>query len=88
MPTKQFEHIQEIRKDFHHESERSKVSSNNAIQTLAKDLYNKPTHFIFELIQNAEDNSYEELVPSLSFRLTKNRSYWYHGIRWRVDYRK
>ena len=71
MPTKQFEHIQEIRKDFHHESERSKVSSNNAIQTLAKDLYNKPTHFIFELIQNAEDNSYEELVPSLSFRLTK-----------------
>ena len=73
MSSKQFEHIQEIRKDFYHdhESERSKVSSNNAIQTIAKDLYNKPTHFIFELIQNAEDNSYEEPVPSLSFRLTK-----------------
>ena len=71
MPTEQFKHIQKIRNEMHHASERLKVSLNNSIQALANDLYNKHTHFIFELIQNAEDNTYEELVPYLSFRLTK-----------------
>jgi len=42
----------------------------NTLRELAEKLYNKDTHFIFELIQNAEDNSYEELnEPSLIFRL-------------------
>ena len=74
MPSEQFKHIQRIRKDFHEGSERLKNSSNNSIRTLADDLYNKHTHFIFELIQNAEDNTYEEhgsYPPYISFRLTK-----------------
>ena len=74
MSSEQFEHIQRIRQDFHEGSERLKNSSNNSIRTLADDLYNKDTHFIFELIQNAEDNTYEKqgtYPPYISFRLTK-----------------
>ena len=74
MPSKQFEHIQRIRKDFYDGSKRLKISSKNSIRTLANDLYNKHTHFIFELIQNAEDNKYAEqnpYPPYISFRLTK-----------------
>jgi len=41
----------------------------HSIQTLARDLYSKDTHFILELIQNAEDNSYNHGEPSLEFRL-------------------
>jgi len=42
----------------------------HSIATLAKDIYTKKPHFIFELIQNAEDNFYAEGVkPHLSFRL-------------------
>ena len=72
--SKQFKCIQSIRQDFHEGSERLKSSSNNSIRTLADDLYNKHTHFIFELIQNAEDNAYDNqnaYPPYISFRLTK-----------------
>ena len=42
----------------------------NSIRTLAADLYEKDTHFIFELIQNAEDNEYESnKLPSLHFEI-------------------
>lgn len=64
------EHIERIRDDFQ-ASQRVKDSLNNSIQALARDLYSKDTHFIFELIQNAEDNSYQKVEPSLSFRLSK-----------------
>ncbi|MEW5948997.1 MAG: hypothetical protein AB1711_06255 [Thermodesulfobacteriota bacterium] len=64
------EHIRNIRYDFQ-ASQRVKDSLNNSVQALARDLYSKDTHFIFELIQNAEDNSYEAVEPSLSFRLGK-----------------
>ena len=71
MPTEQFEHIQRIRNEQHNASKRLKDDLNNSIRVLADDLYNKHTHFIFELIQNAEDNTYKDPVPYLSFRLTK-----------------
>ncbi|RLB92213.1 MAG: hypothetical protein DRH50_10120 [Deltaproteobacteria bacterium] len=65
-------HVERIRKDFQ-ASQRVKDSLNNSIQALAHDLYSKETHFIFELIQNAEDNTYEaEVEPSLSFRLVRS----------------
>ena len=71
-PCKQFEHIQEIiqRKYTNIDSE-TKIDLNNAIRLLAEDLYKTDTHFIFELIQNAEDNKYEDPLPYISFRLTK-----------------
>ena len=71
MLSEQQKHIQKIRKEFSHGSKRSKDSLNNAIKALSNDLYTKDTHFIFELVQNAEDNEYSELEPSLSFHLQK-----------------
>lgn len=74
MSSEQFEHIQQIRMGFHEGSEKLKSSLNNSIETLADDLYNKDIHFVFELIQNAEDNLYENhntTSPYISFRLTK-----------------
>ena len=77
MSSEQFEHIQKIRNEFHQASkiERVRDSLNNAIQNLAEGLYSKRPHFIFELIQNAEDNKYKEqdrYQPYISFQLTKN----------------
>ena len=68
MYSHQYEHISKIRSDFQ-ASDRVKESLRNAIQTLAEDLYSKDTHFIFELIQNAEDNTYKDAEPFLSFQL-------------------
>ena len=74
MRNEKFEHIQGIRHTYLHDSEASKINQNNAIELLAEDLYKKHTHFIFELIQNAEDNIYEECgprPPNISFQLTE-----------------
>lgn len=69
---KQQKHIEAIREEFN-ASQRVMKSLRNATQTLAEDLYSKETHFIFELIQNAEDNEYgESEKPSLCFSLTKS----------------
>ncbi|CAL1544092.1 unnamed protein product [Lymnaea stagnalis] len=39
-----------------------------SLQRLSKDLYSKETHFVLELIQNADDNSYaEDILPSVKF---------------------
>jgi hypothetical protein len=65
------EHIQNIREEFQ-ASPRVKESLNNSIQALARDLYNKDTHFIFELIQNAEDNTYNNKEAALTFYLSHN----------------
>ena len=70
MPRKQFEHIQRIRKKYH-ASETVKDILNNTHQILASELYNRNPHFLFELIQNAEDNTYSEAIPYLSFQLTR-----------------
>ncbi|MDZ7759486.1 MAG: hypothetical protein U5L00_04420 [Desulfovermiculus sp.] len=64
-------HIELIRKESQ-ASQRIKDSLNNSIKNLAKDLYSKDTHFIFELIQNAEDNSYNNCEPYISFQLKSN----------------
>ena len=44
---------------------------NGAIKTLSEDLYTKSSHFILELIQNAEDCKYSEL-PHVLFKLQNN----------------
>ncbi|MDE0689289.1 MAG: hypothetical protein OXI61_14060 [Candidatus Poribacteria bacterium] len=77
MSSEQFEHIQKIRSEFRQarKIERVRDSLNNAIQNLAEGLYSKNLHFIFELIQNAEDNKYknqDRYQPYISFRLTKS----------------
>lgn len=46
----------------------------NLLSTVAEDLNSKESHFILELIQNADDNTYEPNVdPSLSFTLDDMR---------------
>lgn len=64
------EYIRKIRNEFN-ASQRVKDSLNNSIRALAQDLNNKDTHFILELIQNAEDNAYQVAEPSLSLKLLK-----------------
>lgn len=50
--------------------EDAKSDYDNALKILSEQLYSKDIHFIFELIQNAEDNHYGKIVtPELSFEL-------------------
>ncbi|MRW83750.1 DUF3883 domain-containing protein [Pseudoduganella sp. FT26W] len=47
---------------------------NEALRLLSEDLYSKKTHFVLELIQNADDNSYQPgSTPELTFSITPNR---------------
>lgn len=66
-------HIEEIRQEFaSNQSKRTSSSLRGALRILSESLYSKETHFILELIQNAEDNLYGEGVrPDLSFILRK-----------------
>ena len=71
MPNEQFEHIQRIRQTYLGDSELSKANQINLIKIIAEDLNTTDAHFVFELIQNAEDNTYVEPDPYISFWLTK-----------------
>ena len=79
--SKQQEHIDRIRKEKFWIDDNGQLIKNNplvedlmnSIRNLSNELYAKDTHFIFELIQNAEDNQYNnDTEPSLIFKLTKN----------------
>ena len=72
MSSEQFKHIQKIRQTYRADSELSKANQINLIKIIAEDLNNSDAHFIFELIQNAEDNIYVKPSPYISFRLTKS----------------
>jgi hypothetical protein len=43
---------------------------------LSDQLYQKDTHLILELIQNADDNTYENDVPTIAFHLSRSRGAW------------
>ncbi len=54
----------------------SELQSNlhNALERLSKDLYSKETHFVLELLQNAEDNRYAtDVTPLIRFVLAPNK---------------
>ena len=47
---------------------------NNALQLLSHDLYSKKSHFVLELVQNADDNRYgSEVTPHLTFQMAPKR---------------
>ncbi|UVM07111.1 DUF3883 domain-containing protein [Pseudomonas laurylsulfatiphila] len=47
---------------------------NNALKLLSEDLYSKKSHFVLELIQNADDNHYAlGIAPSLTLQVTPSR---------------
>jgi len=78
--SKEREYIEKIRKEKFWLDEKGQLSKENpliddlinSIERLSENLYSKDTHFIFELIQNAEDNYYNETEPSITFRLVKD----------------
>lgn len=62
--------IEDIRTQYSGLKDMPRESLASSVKTLADDLYAKDFHFIFELIQNAEDNEYGAgVVPSLRFVL-------------------
>lgn len=66
--------INKIRSDYSRKknTRRTLEGYASSIKTLAEDLYSKKTHFIFELIQNAEDNNYaDDITPTMRFRVNK-----------------
>ncbi|XP_062170197.1 uncharacterized protein LOC133875934 isoform X3 [Alnus glutinosa] len=68
------EHIEEIRrKKFSIGGEENPLTEDlhQAVKNLSAELYAKDVHFLMELIQNAEDNTYlEDVDPSLEFIIT------------------
>ncbi|ERN06243.1 uncharacterized protein LOC18434435 [Amborella trichopoda] len=74
--TPESEHIEEIRtKKFSIGREPNPLTEDlhHAVRNLSAELYSKDIHFLMELIQNAEDNTYEPGVdPSLEFLVTSN----------------
>jgi hypothetical protein len=66
--------INKIRSDYSREknTQRTLEGYASSIKTLADDLNSEKAHFIFELIQNAEDNDYADgITPTLRFRVNE-----------------
>lgn len=68
------EYINSIRQEYSGLRDLPRESLASSVKTLADDLYAKDTHFIFELIQNAEDNEYGRGVfPKLRFEVCQHK---------------
>ena len=56
--------------------ERQKEREGRSLKRLSQELYSKDTHFVLELVQNADDNSYPEHLflnsPTLKFILSRD----------------
>ncbi|KFZ20533.1 hypothetical protein V501_00065 [Pseudogymnoascus sp. VKM F-4519 (FW-2642)] len=80
--SKAYEHLCEIRKrkgvdDLDGENNDNVGDLNRALNILSDQLYQKPTHFLLELIQNADDNTFQEnAVPTLSFHIVGSGNTW------------
>lgn len=63
-----------VPEEFRDGAENLQNQLNNALRLLSEELYSKKSHFILELVQNADDNSYKRgVVPELTFRVIPNR---------------
>ncbi|KAH0427347.1 heterokaryon incompatibility [Colletotrichum camelliae] len=67
---------QQIGADANNQSDDFEIDQlDGSLTVLSEQLYNKDTHFILELIQNADDNAYGASTnPSFGMRLDKNDS--------------
>ncbi len=53
---------------------RQRSREGRGLQRLSLELYSKDTHFVLELIQNADDNAYPDtVIPSLKFVINEDR---------------
>lgn len=51
-----------------------RATLHRALEIVSKDLYSRETHFVFELVQNADDNRYAAgVTPEVTFSLTPER---------------
>ncbi|KAM6519042.1 hypothetical protein FALCPG4_012696 [Fusarium falciforme] len=65
------DHIDEIRQDRSPGPNKRNVEDlENALNLLSVELYTSDTHFLLELLQNADDNHYEASKPTFSLTLT------------------
>ncbi|KAH7258717.1 hypothetical protein B0J15DRAFT_396321 [Fusarium solani] len=65
------DHIDEIRQDRSPGPNKRNVEDlENALNLLSVELYTSDTHFLLELLQNADDNQYEASKPTFSLTLT------------------
>ena len=78
-----FEHIESIRRGLGVTSDLDSASQSivsnlqgvikRSLEKISTDLYSEEGHFVLELIQNADDNQYEGVTPTLRFSLSNNR---------------
>ncbi len=74
--SKQYDHIQKIRNGFGlndkntSKNDKTRITLQGILKQLSEGLYSKNTHFLLELIQNAEDNEYIK-EPKLSITLLR-----------------
>jgi len=62
--------VEEISSYYEDMPRRTKQTVTNMLKLLAGDLYSKKTHFIAELVQNADDNRYgDDVTPSVLFEV-------------------
>lgn len=75
LPPREF--IEAVRESYNindTRAERSNRQLNKALEILSIELYSDDTHFVLELIQNADDNKYgDHVVPKLLFELKPDR---------------
>lgn len=68
---KERDFVSAIRQEYSGLRDMPRDSLASSVKTLADDLYARDTHFIFELIQNAEDNDYgPATLPRLAFEIS------------------
>ncbi|KAF2177739.1 hypothetical protein K469DRAFT_676716 [Zopfia rhizophila CBS 207.26] len=68
------EHIDKIREEKGLDGTHSNTSDlENALKVLSEQLYQKSTHFLLELVQNADDNSYNVPTPTLDITYNSRR---------------
>ncbi|CEI61900.1 unnamed protein product [Fusarium venenatum] len=68
------EHIEQIRREYSLEGhDKLAQALTNALHILSTELYDQSTHFIQELLQNADDNHFETSTPTLIFSYSPGR---------------
>ncbi|MCQ1537467.1 hypothetical protein FTO68_00455 [Methanocalculus taiwanensis] len=71
MFSEQYEHIQEIRN--RRKADPDTIEDlNNMLEEISTRIFKSGFHFLFEIIQNADDANYQSNNPSLCFKLVKN----------------
>ena len=65
--------IEKIRTQLKDDNRNPKMV-NNLLLYLAEDIYKLDNHYIFELLQNADDNKYQaNAIPSIEFNIESSR---------------